>query len=230
MGGRRPVWIVSFVVALCCAWAPAALADGKLVVETPSGLKWIETSVQRANAKFVSTTPLVIRVGGHVYECGFEMTGVIAYHGENFKNHRQLDVGPELVLSDCESDIGPFTLAIQTGETQMKVFTNGSADLAAQRPGPKRARSLIELTAEGVTCTYGKGRFPLRFPLIDETPLLLTGTVGKLVLEKGVSNPPSCAKKGTIEIGPLAFYAETPSTGGFYPVVLTHKTGQEIGS
>jgi hypothetical protein len=230
MGGRRLIWIVSFVVALCCACTPAALADGKLVVETPSGLKWIETSVQPAHAKLVSTTPLVIRVGGHVYECGFEITGPIEYHGENFNNHRQLDVGAQLTLSDCESDVGPFTLAIQTGQTKMKVFTNGSADLAAHRPGPKRSRSLVELTAEGVTCTYGKGRFPLRFPLIDETPLLLTGTVGKLGLETGVSDPPSCAKKGTIEIGPLAFYAETPTTGGFYPVVLTHKTGQEIGS
>jgi hypothetical protein len=230
MSGRMLIWLVSLVVALCCVLASSALADGKFVVETPSGLKAIETSVQPAKAKLVATTPLTIRLGETTYECGFEITGGIAYEGENFKLHRQLDLHPQLELSDCQSDVGPFTLAIQQGQAKMKVFTNGSADLAAHRPaGSKRSRSLLELTAEGVTCTYGKGRFHMTFPLLAETPLLLTNTVGKLALEKSVTNPPGCAKKGTVELGPLAFYAETPETEGFHPVVLTQKTAQEIG-
>jgi hypothetical protein len=228
MGGRRLVWIVAFVVLLCCAWAPAALADGKLVVETPSGLKWIETSVQRANAKFVSSAPLVIQVGGHVYECGFEITGPITYHGENFKSHRQMIVGAQLAPSDCESDIGPSTLATDFGTPRMNVYTNGSSNLSGRRNGAPRTQSLFEITTGGVTCTYRKGRFHMTFPQVDETPVLLSGTAGKLALETSVANPPSCAKKGTIETGPLAFYAETPTTGGFFPVVLTQKTGSEI--
>jgi hypothetical protein len=228
MGGKRLFWLVSVFVALCFVWAPAALADGKLVVETPSGLKWIETSVQPAEAKLVSTTPLVIRVGGHVYECDLEITGAIVYHGENFKSHRQMDVGAQLAPSDCESDIGPFTLTTDFGKPRMNVYTSGSSNLSGRRKGEPRSQSLFELTVGGVTCKYRKGRFHMTFPLLDETPLLLSGTAGKLALETSVTNPPSCTKKGTIETGALAFYAETPTTGGFYPVVLTQKTGSEI--